>query len=739
MIEPLPVTEVSYDKAWEQLGGKASLESLRPLSIKIGEKVRLENRANKSLKQSSEMQSLDLDSLFAWAAAVKPAYDALLEHLVQLMRGKGIQATYQAVGLKRKQRAQAKATIKYGGDVSFLVDIVRGSLIFSKLEDMYAGMLVLLESADLHGDGFWVAEFGDRYQKPLSGGYADCQMVLGVEGMLCELQINTEAMSEAKHRGGHKAYGQTRFVHEYLLYSAIHNDIVGANKLLQCGKVTNCDMVRDRNGFSALGFACVHRNAELSASLLNAGASPFHVSNSGQLPLHLAITRRDYRIATLLVERMSQSAAEVVGDTTRLQSFHLCLAAALHTFLPFTSEDERQQVQRLLQALYQLTAQVEELAPESFWHRWAWYGLTAPAEALLKAAKAASHDDANLVKLAQRVSQRDASGRTPLDIAASQEVDAEEFVRLLVNERVPFAKLQYIHEVGQQAWATLRAMDKGDLLHVSPERIRTTFMTLQTIANRSTLALNYGCQDVSAVRREWPLKKTVPQQTTAVSDRMEYFDGVEDETLLSEVMAFLMGVRQRGPLAIVIDVVSPEAMLLTEILLPTLWKRLPPSECRLILLVPTQRTNRNDLAGSGSPWPYASIMCMGQLVGSSQRLEQPPASPSSSASASSSSDTEQVDKGEEEAYALSRPLWSKYHTSRVRIAAIAHELWYSSVGHQTTLETVVDELESNMHASLGCDSRDLDWQVERMFVYSHPTPPLCCILFFQNVCVLFSQ
>jgi hypothetical protein len=103
-----------------------------------------------------------------------------------------------------------------------------------------------------------------------------------VEGFLCELQVNTRAMSRAKHEGGgHEIYEQTRFVHGYLLYAAIKNDQVGVQKLLGTGKATFCDMVKDKNGFTALAFACVHLNAAMVEALLAAGSSAARLSKSG--------------------------------------------------------------------------------------------------------------------------------------------------------------------------------------------------------------------------------------------------------------------------------------------------------------------------------------------------------------------------------------------------------------------------------------------------------------------------
>eukprot|EP00966_Prymnesium_polylepis_P267121 6171044-Prymnesium_polylepis.1 len=43
-----------------------------------------------------------------------------------------------------------------------------------------------------------IAEFNDRYQLPMPGGYRDLQLVVCFEGHMCELQLSTEPMARAK-------------------------------------------------------------------------------------------------------------------------------------------------------------------------------------------------------------------------------------------------------------------------------------------------------------------------------------------------------------------------------------------------------------------------------------------------------------------------------------------------------------------------------------------------------------
>ena len=41
--------------------------------------------------------------------------------------------------IKKKERAGVKVKIKYGGDVSRLTDLLRATIVFDSLQDLYGG------------------------------------------------------------------------------------------------------------------------------------------------------------------------------------------------------------------------------------------------------------------------------------------------------------------------------------------------------------------------------------------------------------------------------------------------------------------------------------------------------------------------------------------------------------------------------------------------------------------------
>ena len=47
-------------------------------------------------------------------------------------------------------------------------------------------------------DGIHVIRFDDRFQKPMSGGYMDIQLLLRLDGFVCEVQLNLEPILKIK-------------------------------------------------------------------------------------------------------------------------------------------------------------------------------------------------------------------------------------------------------------------------------------------------------------------------------------------------------------------------------------------------------------------------------------------------------------------------------------------------------------------------------------------------------------
>ena len=181
-----------YDKVKETLtGGKghaAVVDQFSARSKQIGAAVK--TAANMlDVTQKLEMQSLTLDNLLAAAEEALPVYGQLLQSVAEDISKMHPVEFLKCPKVKAKARAANKVTIKYGGDCRHVKDLVRGTFIFDTLEGMYAGIEALVYHPLFNGYAQSIADFDDRWQEPLSGGYSDCQLLVRIMGHLCELQV----------------------------------------------------------------------------------------------------------------------------------------------------------------------------------------------------------------------------------------------------------------------------------------------------------------------------------------------------------------------------------------------------------------------------------------------------------------------------------------------------------------------------------------------------------------------
>ena len=129
------------------------------------------------------------------AAEAKPGYDALITQL-----GAEIGALdVKLAPVKSIVRGSEKLWIKYKGDTSRMLDLVRGTLIVSDKAAAYAALEMLGQRVEL-------LKVDDRFASPTEAGYMDIAVTLKLpNGLPAELQINIPEMIDAK-AVGHKLY-----------------------------------------------------------------------------------------------------------------------------------------------------------------------------------------------------------------------------------------------------------------------------------------------------------------------------------------------------------------------------------------------------------------------------------------------------------------------------------------------------------------------------------------------------
>lgn len=139
----------------------------------------------------------------SWAALSTAAHEARAQFVAIL--DKLPAAEIIVAPNKSEARAAEKVKADYKGDWSKLKDVVRGTVVTGSNEEMYAAVEKAL------GSGLKLAaQPKDRFAKPTPEGYSDINLLVELpNGMVAELQFNTQRMLAAKEKG-HALYEEQR-------------------------------------------------------------------------------------------------------------------------------------------------------------------------------------------------------------------------------------------------------------------------------------------------------------------------------------------------------------------------------------------------------------------------------------------------------------------------------------------------------------------------------------------------
>lgn len=157
----------------------------------------------------------DLPYLFAQAAVVNPIFQTRLSIWAGRTEGVGV----HHASVKQHTRAIQKIWRCYGGDATYLLDLVRGSIVCNAVHELIECLGRI--GADpavfvLHTKN----RFDPEYDGKLTAGYRNLALVLvlidkstvrlGVHDHVCELQLALASMDELKTTGGHTNYRKWR-------------------------------------------------------------------------------------------------------------------------------------------------------------------------------------------------------------------------------------------------------------------------------------------------------------------------------------------------------------------------------------------------------------------------------------------------------------------------------------------------------------------------------------------------
>jgi len=156
------------------------------------------------LENIMDMQKLEkeLMALLQKASLVKREFDALLTKLAEETG-----ADVMLAPVKSYARAMEKVCADYKGDSSRLKDAVRGTLVVATASEAQALLAKVATLLPVQVKRNWLVE-GAQVPSPM---YRDILCYVTVMGVICELQINTQAMVQAKDYG-HRLYEGQRAI-----------------------------------------------------------------------------------------------------------------------------------------------------------------------------------------------------------------------------------------------------------------------------------------------------------------------------------------------------------------------------------------------------------------------------------------------------------------------------------------------------------------------------------------------
>lgn len=152
----------------------------------------------KKIDKSQLVQpSGNLDDLYKLAEEARPGFKQFMEQAAKELGAKKLLSRPE---LKRKERIQEKMKEDGAKDASQIYDIDGHTLVFDNLEGVAKALRYFMSQGGS-------VRIKNNYAKPSPAGYRDININFKLpNGMISEVQINTDAMMEAKDGVGHVFY-----------------------------------------------------------------------------------------------------------------------------------------------------------------------------------------------------------------------------------------------------------------------------------------------------------------------------------------------------------------------------------------------------------------------------------------------------------------------------------------------------------------------------------------------------
>ncbi|MBQ6001646.1 MAG: hypothetical protein IJL18_02195 [Synergistaceae bacterium] len=155
-----------------------------------------------------------LEGLYEMNREAQDEFNALMLALQQELGGE----LKVRPSLKGEARIREKAKNQFDGDYSLVIDVLAGTLIF----ESEAEILNAVEKLKARDDVVWI---GDRWNKPMDGGYRDFSINIRMSnGAIVELQIHHRGIIEAKE--GESGEGLGHLIYIFMRTNRYRDDMV---------------------------------------------------------------------------------------------------------------------------------------------------------------------------------------------------------------------------------------------------------------------------------------------------------------------------------------------------------------------------------------------------------------------------------------------------------------------------------------------------------------------------------
>ncbi|CAE7463897.1 unnamed protein product [Symbiodinium sp. CCMP2592] len=317
-----------YNQAFEEAGG------IDEVQCHVGEVNELARKYHRGrIRQDAGIEILGLKALYDlntfWMEKFNLEVQRIASHTIGIA---------QIPPLKGYSRARTKVLTRYGNDCGCLTDVMRASVIYNSIEEVYSALRYLLREDALNPrPDLAVVEVNDRFQN-CREGYRDISLLFDLSGVICELQLHIKGIIDAKKSGGHKAYRVQREVNELVFEASVQNSAQDLSNLMKAYDIRR-HSTRDKNGRSSLHYAAQHGSLSSARVLLATGSDPWAEDDAGVIPFEVALKGKYFDAASMLLSAMLQQEPISRGCLARLAQHVVPWWCGNVVCLPFADPD----------------------------------------------------------------------------------------------------------------------------------------------------------------------------------------------------------------------------------------------------------------------------------------------------------------------------------------------------------------------------------------------------------------